>query len=326
MPRVSILVPTYNYARFLPEAIESSLAQEFADFELIISDDASTDGSADLIRQYAQRDPRVRVQIHAQNLGMVDNWNWCLRAARGDYIKFMFGDDRFIGRESLGRLVAMLDTAPGATLAASARLVLDEKSRTVATWSDWPAPGRHPGGDVLVRCVRADRNLIGEPSCVLFPRHAAERGFDPKLRQVVDLEMWFHLLTAGDFVYTPDPLCAFRRHAAQQTEVNRKNFVGPTESLVILARYLDHVRAQEPSPAQHRQMLFRRLYYYRKHAPRGSAALPDERHLRAILGPAWYFLLWLRHRLLKPLVNLTRWLRGRPPPTLDPAATSQPAA
>jgi hypothetical protein len=203
--------------------------------------------------------------------------------------------------------------------------VLDEKSRTVATWNDWPAPGRHAGHDVVVRCVREDRNLIGEPSCVLFPRRAAARGFDPALRQVVDLEMWFHLLAGGDFVYTPDPLCAFRRHAAQQTEVNRVNFVGPAESIVILARYLDLVRTHEPSIARHRQMLFRRLYYYRKHAPPGSPPLAEERRLRAALGPGWYSLLWLWHRFSKPLVNLARWLRGRPPSSLVPATSRQSA-
>jgi len=70
-PKVSVLVPTYNYARFLPEAIESILAQEFTDYELIVSDDASTDDSADIIRPYAARDSRIRAEFHPANLGMV---------------------------------------------------------------------------------------------------------------------------------------------------------------------------------------------------------------------------------------------------------------
>src|SRR3974377_931912 len=99
-PKVSVLVPTYNYARYLPEAIESVLEQDFQDFEVLISDDCSTDGSAEVIARYAAKDSRIRFKIHPANLGMVENWNWCLSEARGDYIKFLFGDDRLAGREA----------------------------------------------------------------------------------------------------------------------------------------------------------------------------------------------------------------------------------
>ena len=84
-PSISILLPTYNYARFLPEAIESVLAQDWTDYELLISDDRSTDGSAAIIAAYAARDPRIRFQLQPVNLGMVANWNWCLSQARGEY-------------------------------------------------------------------------------------------------------------------------------------------------------------------------------------------------------------------------------------------------
>ena len=92
-PKISVLVPTYNYARYLPQTIESILRQTHSNFELLISDDASTDGSAEIIRHYADRDSRIRFMIHPTNLGMVANWNWCLQQARGDYVKFVFGDD-----------------------------------------------------------------------------------------------------------------------------------------------------------------------------------------------------------------------------------------
>ena len=72
-PKISVLIPTYNYARFLPAAVESVLAQDFREFELLISDDASTDGSAEVIRSYAERDSRIRFRLHTANLGMVKN-------------------------------------------------------------------------------------------------------------------------------------------------------------------------------------------------------------------------------------------------------------
>ena len=101
-PKVSVLIPTFRYARFLPAAVDSVLAQEFRDFELLISDDASGDGSAEIIRSYAARDPRIRFHIHPGNIGMVSNWNWCLGEARGDHVKFLFGDDCLVSRLALG--------------------------------------------------------------------------------------------------------------------------------------------------------------------------------------------------------------------------------
>ncbi len=155
-------------------AIESVLAQDFTDFEILISDDASTDDSADVIRRYAAKDPRIRFQLHPANLGMVANWNWCLQQARGEYVKYRWapGYDEH-SRHTLGRMVAMLEAHPLATLAASARLVLDENSEVTGLWDELHRTGLHHGPQVVARCLRANRNLIGEPSVIMFRRAAA---------------------------------------------------------------------------------------------------------------------------------------------------------
>lgn len=325
MPKVSVLLPTFNYARFLPEAIESVLAQEFGDFELLVGDDASTDHSADVIRGYAAADRRVRLHVHGRNLGMVANWNWCLREARGEYVKFLFGDDLLVTPRALGRLALLLDRKPSATMAVSARLILDEHSRPKEIWDELGHGGLHPGREVIVRCLQRDRNLIGEPSAVMFRRAAGSRGFDPAWRQLVDQEMWFHLLSSGDLVYEPEPLCAFRQHEAQQTAVNRGSHVSSTESLVILARYLDDFAATVNVPLDSfavRRLLFNYLYYSRKNsrndAARTAAVLAAEERLMAQLTPRWYGRCLAWHRMTKPFVNLGRRVlpaprRGRRP-------------
>src|SRR3954453_9924295 len=93
-PKVSVLIPTYNYARYLSEAIESVLEQEFQDYEVVIVDDCSQDESEEVIRRYAARDGRIRFHFNRPNLGMVANWNYCLSLARGEYVQFLFGDDK----------------------------------------------------------------------------------------------------------------------------------------------------------------------------------------------------------------------------------------
>src|SRR5438046_3312622 len=127
-PRLSVLIPSYNCARYLPEAIESVLEQEFRDFELLIIDDASTDGSRAVIEKYAAMDSRVAFESNSTNLGAVRNWNRCLTQAGGDKIKLLCCDDALVTAQALGTLAGLLDKHPTAVLATSARRVVDEHS------------------------------------------------------------------------------------------------------------------------------------------------------------------------------------------------------
>jgi glycosyltransferase involved in cell wall biosynthesis len=235
-PIVSVLVPTYNYARFLGEAIESVLAQDFREFELLVVDDCSTDDTAEVVKSFCSRDARVLFTVNTKRLGMVNNWNHCLEQARGTYVKFLFGDDKFCNPGTLGKMVRMMEERPGITLAASARAILNEKSRTREIWRHFP-DGVHEGRDVITSCLAQNQNLIGEPSAVLFRRKDAGRGFDPKLRQIVDLEMWFRLLERGRLAYTREALCGFRQHAQQQTVANFREGLALEEHTRFISDY-----------------------------------------------------------------------------------------
>ena len=92
MPFISIIIPVYNAQEFLPNALGSIETQDFADWEVILVDDGSTDGSPALCDSYAERDPRFRV-IHQENAGTSAARNTALKAAQGEYITFMDNDD-----------------------------------------------------------------------------------------------------------------------------------------------------------------------------------------------------------------------------------------
>lgn len=307
-----MLLPNYNYARFLPAAIESILAQTLTDFELVISDDASTDDSAAILRDYAARDPRIRFTHHVRNLGMVENWNWCLQQARGDYVKFVFGDDVLVSPRALERLIALLDREPGARLAASARVLLDEHSRTTGIADELPG-GFHDGPRLVARCLCLRRNLIGEPSTVLFRRVHAARGFDGAFRQIVDLELWFHLLLQGGLIYTPEPLCAFRRHSTQQTVTNHRTARPHLELLQLADRYLPLPPVQAHLPRgslARRQMIFRQLHYTRKAVGADPEFIAAIKRLDLQLPVHWRLICWVLHRASRPFENLARKLRS----------------
>ena len=90
---VSICVPTYNGADYLRDCIESLLDQSYIDTEILIVDDGSTDGSLDIIHQYAKYDDRIVVHQNVENIGLVGNWNKCISLAKHEWIKFAFQDD-----------------------------------------------------------------------------------------------------------------------------------------------------------------------------------------------------------------------------------------
>jgi glycosyltransferase involved in cell wall biosynthesis len=306
-PKVSVLIPTFNYARFLPEAIESVLAQEFADYELLIVDDGSTDNTGEVAKSFAARDARIQCTVHPRNIGMVNNWNYCLKQARGELVKFLFGDDRLCGPQSLGRMVGLLDAHPSAALAASARVIFDERSRVLDLYRDLP-DGRHEGREVITAVLMANgKNLVGEPSAVLFRKKDAERGFDPRYRQVVDVEMWFHLLEKGDLIYTGEPLCAFRSHQLQETERNTVSGVGWKEHAAFFSEYA--MRPWLP-----RKVVFPLLFHLRRLREAEPFVRDCEQRLVQRWGAGWfaaYCVYGLGHRLAKPFHNLRHSIQKR---------------
>lgn len=213
-------MPTYNQSRFLPEAIESVLRQTYRDFEFIIIDDCSPDNTAEIIRKYSASDGRITAVINERNAGMVNNWNNCLQRARGEYIKYLFGDDLMSSPRALERMVNILDSDDTVSLVASSRYYINERSEIEHVVSDYVGNRKSKGTNVIGECMIDLRNNIGEPSVVLFRKKHAMRGFNPLYRQIVDLEMWFYILEQGDFAYIDEPLCSFRMHPDQETRKN----------------------------------------------------------------------------------------------------------
>ena len=231
-PKISVLIPCFRQARFLPEALDSVLRQDFHDLEVIASDDASSDNSFPILEDYARRDSRIRIFHQPSNLGMVANWNFCLRQARGEAVKLMGGDDRLDRSDCLSLQWAALQN-PGLALVSSARKFIDETGRLIRAESTF-SPGFHAGAAVRNRMLETQRNLVGEPVCALFWRNLSSRGFDPAYQQLTDMEFWFHLLSQGDLLYQHEPLVSFRMHSKQQSRQNWESGLSSEEHVRLL--------------------------------------------------------------------------------------------
>ena len=137
MPRVSIGLTVFNSERYLEESIQSLLAQTFEDFELIISDNASTDRTKEIALAYAARDSRVRFVRNRMNIGVAGNFNQAFRLSSGEFFKWAAYDD-LCARDFLFRCVEVLDRDPDVVLAYPRTVGIDEHGR--ATVSHAPGP------------------------------------------------------------------------------------------------------------------------------------------------------------------------------------------
>lgn len=135
-PRVSLGVPVYNAERYLGTCLEALLAQDYQDFEIIISDNASTDGTWHICRSYAARDPRIRLHRNPRNLGGHVNYARVVELARGELFKWVAYDDICLPGH-VSTCVAALDAAgPRAVLAYPRTVLIDERGEVIGPYDD----------------------------------------------------------------------------------------------------------------------------------------------------------------------------------------------
>lgn len=128
MPVLTLGMPLYNGESYLEGALSSILTQTYTDFELIVSDNASTDRSMELVREFAARDNRIRIRQHEKNLGAAINYNVLVKLARGKYFKWAAHDD-LLAPEYLERCVENLDRHADAVLCYPTTLMIDEQGK-----------------------------------------------------------------------------------------------------------------------------------------------------------------------------------------------------
>ncbi len=215
-PKVSVVMPAYNAASFIGDAVESVLAQTYADWELIVVDDGSTDATHDTMHRYT--DPRI-VYLGQDNKGAAAARNAALEVASGEYVAFLDADDLYLPN-ALGDLVAYLDSHQDADIVYSDGFFCDEEDRPLMRLSEH-RPGLYEG-DVLEILVLTS-SVICAINCTLTRRAAIVDHtirFDPGLVIGEDWDFWIQLPRSARFGYLDKLTCMYRVHGANTTRVS----------------------------------------------------------------------------------------------------------
>lgn len=255
VPSITIGMPVYNGAEFLDEAIQSVLAQTHGDFELLISEGGSTDGTRAIIEKYAAIDPRVRYERTESRIAQVPNCNRVVELARAEWVQFLCHDD-ILFPWALRSITQACLTAP-----ASVGLVGHDspnyfQSRYVAIGGEVlapeeiVAPGKHaqclfPGRAAASRILRLGASpLLPSLTSATVRRKALLDigGFDARFAQF-DTRAWCRLLLRNDFIRIPSALSLTRIHQAQVTTVLSGRVRTVEDSQVFWPEWIEEARS-----------------------------------------------------------------------------------
>ena len=206
-PKISIVLPTYNAAPFLPASIRSALKQSRGDFELLVMDNASTDGTEQVVANLP--DPRIRYVRNPENYGFGGNIARGFDLARGDYVTLLGADDIF-GPSFVERTAAILDEHAAASMVHSDAIWIDEEGRPFGeSAAKWPAMSSRR--EAFINCFRH-----GFCTSALMMRRKHLVGSDWTIQQSwgpgADLPLFLWLCLMGEVRYVNTPLVCYRHH------------------------------------------------------------------------------------------------------------------
>ena len=218
-PKLSIGLPVYNGQNYLEECLQSVLAQDFGDFELLISDNASTDDTGDICADYAARDPRVRHIRQETNLGAAPNYNLLVEMARGRYFKWQAHDDNLMPG-FLGQCVEAMDAELEAVLAYPMTMVIDGEGDEIGPFDDGlalPDDKPHQRFERYLRQNFMRRRGLCNPIFGVIRTEPLRRTRLIQDFLASDLILLAHLALLGKFVALPEMLFERRVHAGIST-------------------------------------------------------------------------------------------------------------
>lgn len=207
-PLVSICIPTYNSEKYILETVMAALDQTWPNLEVLVVDDCSTDGTVEKLKKI--HDYRFRLIENKENLGMTGNWDACIRACKGEYVKLIPADD-ILYSTCIARSVQYLIKHSDVSLVSVGTDLINEKSKVIGSYAHWPVEGVFPGRRIAKASVMLN-NFYGNPVAMMFRKadYLKTGGFDSRIPYILDFDLWLGLSKIGNVAIIKKHLCAFR--------------------------------------------------------------------------------------------------------------------
>jgi glycosyltransferase involved in cell wall biosynthesis len=243
-PRVSFVVPTYNYGRFVAQAIESLLGQTFRELEVIVIDDASVDDTQTVLERY-RTDPRVRLVRHTENSGHIRTYNEGLSIARGEFMGLLSADDLCLHPEAVARQVAMFDSDPEVGFVYAAMALVDESGTVLSVRRPWPEDQVRDGltefGHLVFHNYVPASGPLVRRSC-----HEEVGYYDARLPHAGDWDLWLRLTTRYRVGYVAEALYGYRLHGVNMHHQDVGSPQACAENVLTVSRAIAALPASAP--------------------------------------------------------------------------------
>jgi glycosyltransferase involved in cell wall biosynthesis len=217
MPKVSIILPTYNGAKWIAEAIQSLIYQTFVDWELLVIDDGSKDDTGNIVQDFAKKDSRVFYIKNKQNIGLQKTLNKGINLSRGKYIARLDDDDTWTDKLKLENQVNFLEENKDHVLVGTGVIVVDERGNEILRYLN-------PKTDSAIRAVFLRRNPFVHSSVVFRKESVVSVGMyseDGDSLHVEDYDLWLKLGRIGKVYNLPTYSVKFMSRKGSITQNNR---------------------------------------------------------------------------------------------------------
>jgi glycosyltransferase involved in cell wall biosynthesis len=284
-PKISVHIIAYNQKDFIREAIDSALGQDYPNLEVVVADDGSSDGTSEIIADYARSHPgRVIAALSTKNLGITRNSNVGLRACSGEFIAFMGGDDVLLPGKIKAQAAWFAECPNRVLCGHQVEIFYQDSARPPHPLSRHLLAGT--GAETFIK-----HNPFGATAVMVRASRIPPYGFDETLPVVSDQMLWVDVLREdGEFGFVPGTYARYRKHDANVTN-------DPLRHLGDVERHLKNVAERYPNfaPAV-AWATTRRIYYDVGIAMMALGRKPEARRkfIAAICREPWFGKAWVR--------------------------------
>lgn len=256
-PLVSICMPTFNGETYIEEALNSAIHQDYPNLEIVVSDDDSKDLTVSIVESFRSK-TTIPIYVYNHEPSSIGaNWNYSIKKASGNYVKFLFQDDT-LQIDSISKMmaVALQNTNIGLVYCKRHFLVENTSVETnkfisfyghlESYWDNKELPKPLCSGRLYLKdkaLLNSPKNKIGEPTAVLLKKECFDKvgWFNETLKQTLDYEYWYRLMKFYNVAFINEQLVGFRLHDAQASQVNKKNHIGTNETMLLYKQYYEHI-------------------------------------------------------------------------------------